>query len=939
MPVLRSGLLRHALLATICGVFAGAVLADPAAASRFYEDGLLRFERNDLPGAVIQLKNALQQDRSLLAAQLLLARVHLRAGELGPAEVAFNEALRLGVDRAEVAVPLASIFLAQGQSAKLIRDVPAEEGLPLPVRVELLALRGSAYAQLGKAAEAQASFALARQIDPASALPLLAEVPVLLASGDEKRARETAARAVELAPANPRAWNAQASVAHAGGDLDGALRGYRRALELQPGLIDARVARAAILVDLGSDDDATRDLAQLATDAPAEPRAAYLRALLAGRRGDGRAMADGLSAAASAIDALPAEWITGQEQILMVGALVHHGQGQVQKARTFLDTLIKRYPRNPGALKLMASLEIDANNPARAISLLENALRLQPDDAQALYLMGRAYLARKRYLRATEYLERAAASGAADPRLQLQASLGLGQIGLGQASRGLQNLEEAFGAAPADLGLGTYLASLHLGRGETAKALKVAGALAAALPADVAARNLLGVVQAAGGNRTGARQSYQAALRLDGGFVPARLNLVRLDIAEGHHAEARQVLQGMLATNRNDAVAMYELGLLERRTGRHDEAVRWLEKASAIRPSDLKIAQALIEMLQEAGDVAAALECAKALAAHRNGDAATLELLGRAQLRSGNTQAARQTFREISRLAAFDPAGQLRAGYLQLAANNPDDAAYSSEKILAGDPDEPAALVLAAEAAIAQGDPAKADGHVRHLRARHPERVEGFRLAGDVAMAKRQFAVAADFYRQALARQQAPALVLRHGRALLEDKRVDRAIALLAQWLVDHAADVAVRRALAELFVLAGDLPAARREFERLAAESSGDAAALNNLANVLLKLRDPAAVETARRAHALAPDNPAVIDTLGWVLAESGQTDEGLRYLRDARLRQPGNPEIRFHLARALMANGRIDEARSEMQAAVAAQGGAALPEPARELARELGL
>ncbi|MDB5923693.1 MAG: repeat:Tetratricopeptide 4, partial [Betaproteobacteria bacterium] len=48
-----------------------AAAATPQKAASFYEDALRRFERQDTSGAVIQLKNALQQDRRMLPAHLL----------------------------------------------------------------------------------------------------------------------------------------------------------------------------------------------------------------------------------------------------------------------------------------------------------------------------------------------------------------------------------------------------------------------------------------------------------------------------------------------------------------------------------------------------------------------------------------------------------------------------------------------------------------------------------------------------------------------------------------------------------------------------------------------------------------------------------------------------------------------------------------------------
>ncbi|MDB5894220.1 MAG: hypothetical protein JWQ88_1751, partial [Rhodoferax sp.] len=99
------------------------------------------------------------------------------------------------------------------------------------------------------------------------------------------------------------------------------------------------------------------------------------------------------------------------------------------------------------------------------------------------------------------------------------------------------------------------------------------------------------------------------------------------------------------------------------------------------------------------------------------------------------------------------------------------------------------------------------------------------------------------------------------------------------------------------------------------------DTVVMNNLANVLLRLQDPAAVSVAEQVVAKDNTNANALDTLGWALFKSGQAnvaDRALQLLRDARLREPGNPEIRYHLAAVLAAGGRRTEAQEEVQAAL---------------------
>lgn len=881
-------------------------LAQSAAAGGYYDDAVQRLGQGDAAGAVIQLKNALQQDRGMLAAHLLLGRTYLQQGELVAAEAAFNEALRLGVNRAEVAAPLARIHLLRGKPQEVVDAVPAE-GLPPAARVEVLTLRGTAFAALGRKFEATDSFAQARAVDPASPVPLVAEVSLQLASGDLEAAQRLAARAVELGPDVAAAHNARASAFHAAGDLAQALRDYARAIELQPGLIDAVVARAGILLDLGRGDEA---LAMLdATEGTAaEPRAAYLRAVIASARGDLEAARRHLAETAQIVDALPAEWLTGQEQILMAGALAHHAGRQFEKARKYLDVLAQRYPRNLGARKLLASIYLEEGDLARATGLLERVLKDGPEDAQAIFLMGRVMLAQRRYARASEFLDQAAQAGVEGAR----AALGFSRFGQGDVVAAIAEMRLAFERS-RDLGVGIALANLLMRQAARDEALGVARAALAAQPENPLAHNLVGALQAARGQRAEARSAYQRALELDTGFTPARLNLARLDVSEGRIDAARRTYTDMLRKDHRDVVAMYELALLEERAGNTAESVRWLEKAALESPADRRIGLALVRARRAAGDLPGALEAAKALAARQGADLQVLEVLTRLQLELGETKAAQQSLREMTRLAEFDADAQIRIGYLQLDAANPAGARYSADKALGGRPGDVRATILAAEAALAAGDLPSAGKLAAELAQAAPGSAAAHALTGDVALAAGRRPDAAQAYRAALRLEPSGAVLLGLVRTLLPDDR-EATVKVLEDWLREHDQDVPAQKALAELHMRDGDWQAAARILEKLEAIAGDDPLVLNNRAYVLDKLGDPRALALAERAHALAPSRAEVLDTYGWLLARQGQREAGLHFLREARLRQPASVEVRYHLAHVLHALGRTAEARAEL-------------------------
>lgn len=912
-----------------------AAAATPQKAASFYEDALRRFERQDTSGAVIQLKNALQQDRRMLPAHLLLGKALLKQGDVKGAEAAFEEALNQGVDRSEVVLPLGQIYIAIGRPEFVIDRIPAT-GLPPAMQVEVLSMRGTAYIELGKMRLATQSFEDARALDPKSVTPLIAEIPMLLSLDQPDQAKAVAAKAIELAPNSGAAWNMHASVLHAGLDLAGAIAAYDRALSLQADHVDARVARAGLLIDLRRYTDADKDLDFLRKSAPSEPRAAYLRAVMASYKGDEAAIGAALRDVVKLIDALPLAWLSSREQLLMVGALSHHGLGNWEKAREYLNVIIARNGQSVAAKKLLASIYVETKDYARALSQLEPMYKAMPEDPQVLFLLGSVHLAQRRYVTATEMLEKAASRTGSS---SMNRTLAFSQLELGRGELGLRTLEKVFAANPGDVQAGTTLSMLYMRRGEARKALEVATAMVKREPGNPTALNFLGVTKASTGDAAGARSAYADILAKQPGFRPAVLNLARLDVSEGRIDEARRRLTEVLSKQHDAADVLLELGMLEQRAGRPAEAIRHLEKANLVQRRDVRPGLALIDVLMRQRQFDQALATAKELSSRHPEELAVQLALGRSYLALGDQGNARSIFKSATRWAGSDPRLQVKIARLQLQADNPDGALYNAQRALQGRPDDPAALALVVEIETFRGDVAKADAALKILSEKHPNRVETAVATANVAMARAQFQAAVAAFRTALSRQENTGNAINLVRAHVAAGEAGKAVAFLQTWLKSRPNDVPALKMLAETQFRAGQLPVARETYQRALAAEPDDALMLNNYANLLQKLNDPSAQVYAEKALKLAPHNSALFDTLGWILVQQGQIEPGLRYLREARVRSPENGEIRFHLAFALAKAAREAEARDEFRAAVNGPARVENTEAVTRLKRELGL
>jgi predicted Zn-dependent protease len=215
-------------------------------------------------------------------------------------------------------------------------------------------------------------------------------------------------------------------------------------------------------------------------------------------------------------------------------------------------------------------------------------------------------------------------------------------------------------------------------------------------------------------------------------------------------------------------------------------------------------------------------------------------------------------------------------------------------------------------------DWAKAEAALKTLAAKHPKRVESALAEAHLAMARKQYAAAANAYRAAVARESTTANALQVARAYVAGGESAKAAAFLKDWITARPNDVAALKGLAEAQYRAGLLNEAKQSYERVVAAHPEDAQSLNNYANLLLSLEDRSASGIAQRAVQLDPKNASYADTLGWILVQQGDLSQGLRYLRDARLRSPQNGQIRLHLAYALAKAGRTTEAREELSTAL---------------------
>ena len=151
--------------------------------------------------------------------------------------------------------------------------------------------------------------------------------------------------------------------------------------------------------------------------------------------------------------------------------------------------------------------------------------------------------------------------------------------------------------------------------------------------------------------------------------------------------------------------------------------------------------------------------------------------------------------------------------------------------------------------------------------------------------------------------------------------RPDEALAVYAQALEYKPAAISVLLARSTLLEQQGRVDAALTDLQSAVSLAPDDPAALNALGYMLANRtrHSRAAWRYVRRAWELEPQNAAIEDSVGWTLFKRGRTAEARSHLEEALARLP-DPELASHLAEVYWRLGDRDEARELLRSAAVA-------------------
>jgi putative PEP-CTERM system TPR-repeat lipoprotein len=913
----------------LTGLLAAALLAAGLAGCAKQSNAELRAQamqhqqKGDYMTASIVLKNALEADPGDAEARYQLARLYIETGDFPAAEKEARSALKRGYPADAARLVLGKALLLQSEFQKALDETAQDRA----GSAELMTVRGNAYLGLEQRAAARRLFEQALQAHPRFAQALVGLGRAAYLDGQAGRARELAQQALASEPRNTDALLFEGDLLRAQNLPDQAMAAYDQVLALNPAHRSAHIEKAYLDIGRGRFAQAQADLDAAVKTTPGSLLVAYTQALLDFSQGKPAAAQESLQ---KVLRVAPEH----MPSVLLAGA-VSLNLGSPYMAEHQFRHYLEKHPDSLYARKMLAWALLRTGHTPDALGVLEPALRSGVQDAQLLALAGESHMQARAFGKASELFARASELNPA--AADLRTALALSELGKGERTQALADLQLATRLDGKSQQAGAALVRTELELQHVDSAYGAVLALERNQPDSASVQDLKGLVLAARRDPAAARASFARALALQPAYFPAAANLAQLDLHDKQPGAARQRLLDFLGHNTGSVDAMTALAALATDQQQGAQATGWLQKAAAVDPDAIAPAVNLIAQYLQVGQSQKALDMALRLQVTHADNPDLLDLLGKSQLAVGEREGALASYKKLAVALPRSAQAQMQVAALLMTMKNTVQAEDYLKGALAMQPDFPAAQVALAELYVRKGWHALALMNAERLQQKHPQATAGFQLAGDILMEQNRPEQALAAYAQALARAQTSELVIKHAHALRSSGKKDDAASRLAAWMKAHPDDVRVQLFKAETLMADREFKGAAAQLQAVLKRQPGNVAGLNNLALAYQELQDERAQQAAEQAYRVAGDQPVVMDTLGWILVERGDTARGLAILKKANALAPQARDIRYHIAAALYKTGDKAAARKELEQLAAGDMRFAQAEQARALLRQV--
>jgi putative PEP-CTERM system TPR-repeat lipoprotein len=836
-----------------------------------YAEGIKLLREGKSGGAIVLFKNALEKNQNYLEARHQLAKAYLSEKKYELAEKEFQKVRRLNPNQPDINLDLAKLYNGLGKPDLAIRS--AEEYLLEKANsTDALEVIGIAYRIKEMPQEAETFFLRALQIEPDKLTTKLELAAVHVGEGKTGKAKELLEEIVRRAPNNIRAMYLLAAIETTLGRKVEALALYKKLGEINPADPVAPYKAGLMHFEMEHFAIAEAMAAELIKKFPSQAEGYRLKGFIFYRNKNFPEAITSLQHANKLQPSLSGYYSLG---------LSLYANGELESALNQFRQILNRVPSFHQARLLTGTILLQQKRVDDAISELTKILESDDNNPLAHNMMGSAYIAKGMYEEGMRELEKATAL---DPKL-IDAYMKKGMVHLsqGKTAEVEVDLKTAIQIAPELLNTRLVLSSFYEYRNNRAKALATLNQGLTNKKSDAILYCGMSKILFADNKADEAVRSLSKAKESDRASVAPYFMLGAYYTGIRNTEKALKEYSDVLQKEPGNVKAMLQSAALLESNKRYNEAVAWYLKAKETRDPTAYLA--LSRYYERRGDTGKSLSTIVESSQYIPRSADLLEQRVRLYQKNGQFKEALKTCDDIEAISPERAISKRVTAYTAMGRKS--EAIKEAERAISLKPDSSYGYMLLASVYQEQNNPGLA---IETLK-------KGLLRDGSNPQA---------------------ALTL----AVLYSKSGNHSLSLKT------CEDILLKRPnYAPAYYTQGTLLEAKgskndavKKYRAAIALSNTYAAPLNNLAYLYLDGygSKEEALLLAERAFALDPENPGILDTLGYALLKNNRHQEAREYLGKAVALLPGEPTINYHLALAHRASGDKKQATERLQIAL---------------------
>jgi putative PEP-CTERM system TPR-repeat lipoprotein len=831
------------------------------------QKGVELAQTGDYDGAIVCFRSALERDANYSEARYELARAYLRTGRFERAENEFQKVLRQDGSYPGLPLELAELNLNTSrteQALELIEGWLSAHG----ENSEAFDLKGRVHIARNDFPSAERSFLKAISLQPDH---ISARINLSALYLEEERTEEGMTilkKLLEEAPENVRARYLLAGVEIDAGRWESALEQFRRLADIDMSNPRALYMSGLLHLQRGDRDEARKVSSILDQRFPDHYFPPLLRGLVLYRDENYKEASIAFQAANRIRSDLTAFYFLG---------LSYYHLGNFELALTEMQRILDYRPASVQARLLSATILLQQKRTTDAIREAEIALTHDPQNGTAHNVIGSAYLAQGKYDLAMTHLSRATAL---DPNLA-DAHLKKGIFNLAKGNFGLGEKEvvQAMNIAPEVLDTRLILATHHLRQQNFPAALATLQEGLQGRPQDAILYNMMAGAYFSMNQPKEAVKALEDARRADPRYLTPAFNLASYFITVGEKEKAAAEYRTILQREPANVRALVAAGQLAESKKNESEALAFYRRAKETGTLEGFLALAHYQLKTgKEGEVLSLLD--EGLRRHRNSPP-LLDLRGKLLLRNGRTAEALAVYRELEK--ASPGRGYPVVVQIHLQNKERDKAEETARQAIRDNPDRSYGYVLQAGIHESFG-----------------ERQQALKVL-----------------EEARRRVKDPQLEMQIGQIHERDGNRSRAEESYRRLLEKSPRFHPAIFALGSLQDRAGNKREALKLYQQVLQIDNNFTPALNNLAYLHAEnYGDPEeGLKLAFQAFRNEPEQPVIMDTLGYLLLRNGRAQEAIPLLERAAGLLPESPTVLYHLGLAYKEAGEKEMAREALQ------------------------